>query len=136
MADFSSIAPLLSQMADNIEKTTNYLKELVDISSHLHDAHWHGVVHASDNIDIESGPPFVPIPSDEVSFLLSEFNNKLDKDDNGLVYGIDFLIDSKDPMCPQQLRYVEQIITSEDKELPNTLLNWEDYLKTAPGYKE
>jgi hypothetical protein len=132
MADFSSIAPLIDQMSKSIDETRSVLEELIEISLHIHDSHWHGVVHTAEMLSGESGGAFIPIPSDEVSFLLSEFNNKLDKDDNGLVYGIDFLIDSQDPLCPQSLRYVEQTLIHEKKVLPTVLMNWDEYLKTVP----
>jgi len=125
------IETLLGQINTTLKSIKYDVDELIEVSLHIHDAHWHGKVHHSEDLNGESGRPFIPIPTDEVSFLLSEYNNKIDKDENGLVYGLDFIIDSKDPLCPQVLRHIENTLTIA-KEVPKVKMKWKDYLKTVP----
>jgi len=132
MADLSKIESSMSNISKALDDIKVIFEDIFEIQLHIHDAHWHGALHNSSVLSGESGGPFIPIPPDEVSFLLSEMNNKLDKDSNGIVFGIDFIINPQDPMCPQVLRNIEQILINDGQKIPSTKLSWFGYIATLP----
>jgi len=132
MADLSGIENALSKILKTLDDIKLLLEDTFEVDLHVHDAHWHGVLHDSSVLSGESGKMFIPIVTDEVSFLLSEMNNKLDKDGNGLIFGIDFLINPEDPMCPQPLRNIELILSNDGQDIPSVKLSWFGYISTLP----
>jgi len=59
-------------------------------------------------------------------------NNKLDKDGNGLIFSIDFIIDANDPMCPQALRNIKSSLSNDGQVIPSVELSWSGYISTLP----
>jgi len=132
MSDLSKLESILSKVSSSLDDIKVLLEDTFEVALHVHDAHWHGVLHESNVLSGESGGLFMPIVTDEVSYLLSEMNNKLDKDGNGLIFGIDFLINPEDPMCPQPLRNIELILLNDDQPIPSVKLSWFGYISTLP----
>jgi len=107
---------------------------MMELISHIHDAHLHSKPHKCDELEGISGGPYFVLPPDETSILMSEYNNLIDKDENGMVYGIDFIIDDTDESCPNVLRE-HQAHMSEDDKNGLTILSWDDYLQSCPWNK-
>jgi len=132
MGELAAVEAILTKISKTLDDIKIILDDTYEVSLHVHDAHWHAIMHESAVLSGEAGGMFVPPPVDEISFLLSELNNKLDKDENGMVFGLDFLIDADDPMCPTPLRNIERILKSNGQTVPSTKLSWFGYVGTLP----
>jgi len=132
MVNLSGIERALNKILKTLDDIKVILEDTFEVDLHVHDAHWHGKMHDSSVLSGEAGGIFIPTVIDEVSFLLSELNNKLDKDENGLIFGIDFIINPADPMCPQLLRNIELLLTNDGQEVPSVKLSWFGYISTLP----
>jgi len=107
-------------------------KNIYDLTKHIHDSHWHGTTHCVEEFD-NIGSAFVDVV-DESSLLMNEFNNRLDKDGNELIFGFDFIIDKEDINCPPSLRSVESSLIYDNMDIPEKI-SWEKYKSTLPWNK-
>lgn len=124
----------LLQSSLNIEQSLKDMyediKETRDAVVHIHDAHMHGTNHAGeDRFDVGVGGALLPAPAGPSDRLISEFNNNMDYDDNGLIYGKDFIIDENDEDLPQTVRDMHVSMAR----LPRITMSWQDYLDTIPS---
>lgn len=104
---------------------------VLDLQEHLHDSHWHGITHfAEEGVNVENGHIFIPPIQDESSILIIEYQNKIDKDANGLIYGYDFIIDDDDPQKPMSLKMLEELMVANEDPIPSIKFKWQDYLQT------
>lgn len=108
------------------------MDNMLDVQEHIHDAHWHGSTHyAEQGINVEPGMVFIPPKIDESSVLNNEYQNKSDKDSNGLIYGYDFIISNSDPEKPISLRSIDEVMLQNGDSIPSVQMTWQDYLATV-----
>lgn len=110
-----------------------YVKEMSNAIVHIHDAHLHSTAHAAeDKYDVESGEYLLPPPMGWADRLLAEYNNNVDHDGNGLIYGKDFIIKSTDTSRPPILDSIDTILASKGGWKGKTI-TWKAYLATLPS---
>jgi len=137
VADLQGLTTILNDTMLRVEDMCITIKDMMDslieIQDHVHSSHEHPKGHyAEQGVKVEYGTYFLAPRPDESAMLVNEYNNSLDKDDNGLIYGKDFIITDTDPKKPQILRGIELLMLNEGKELPETEMMWDDYLETLP----
>lgn len=143
------IGPLtstVSMMTQVLEATKNiesklgnmyeHLFEMTDVILHIHDAHLHWKDHfGEDKYDVGIGAALMSPPVGHADRLITEYNNMTDMDGNGLIFGKDFVIDSRDEKYPIMLKSVTEIIPySKLKYIKK--ISWATYLKSLPGFGE
>ena len=107
------------------------MDNMLDMQEHIHDAHWHGSTHyAEQGVNVEPGKIFIPPKVDESSILNGEYQNKADKDGNGLIYGYDFVISNDDPEKPLPLRGVDDMMLANGDPQPSVKMTWQDYMSS------
>ena len=67
--------------------------------------------------------------STNASKLVNEFMSNEDLDDNGMIYGKDFMIDEEDEDIPPIVKQIHQNSEWSD---PETTKTWSEYLSTLP----
>ena len=101
-------------------------KEIQSYIRHIHRSHWHPFIdksHTHKNINTPTGGMSDNCRIfDPVDFLIMETYSIEDLDNNGKIYGRDFIIDPKDPEKPYGLTNAEQNI----RMYYNTKLPYED----------
>ena len=144
----NNIASVANTFSDPAQRIAKYLR-------HLHYAHVHGCCHTyyqfgkSGGDENEKSCLFTPrtqtkpcliyeqqqvedyknlSPSQTLSL---EYLQRQDKDNNGLIYGYDFIITPSDKDQPLQIRYLTKRISGY---LRIPMLSWQTYLNTTPIY--
>jgi len=117
----------------NVASMYEYVKEMSNAIVHIHDSHLHGKSHsAEDKYDVESGSYSLPMPMGWGDRLIAEYNNNMDHDSNGLIYGKDFMISSSDSSRPPILDSIDTILSSKGGWSGKTI-SWKAYLATLPS---
>ena len=110
------------------------MENMLQAQEHIHYSHWHGKTHyAEDGVNVEDGMIFIPDTPDESSILVGEYQNRIDKDENGLIYGIDFIITNEDPEKPMSLRSVDDQMLNNGDSPPSVQMRWADYMQATYG---
>lgn len=128
----SLIGSSTASMSSSIDNLAESIKEMVDAVIHMHDAHFHFLGHASEQRwDVGQGGFILPPPTGFGDKLAGEFNNSVDLDLNGLIYGRDFIIDVDDPNCPPSVRNIFETVPRK-KRMTLKKISWKSYLATLP----
>jgi hypothetical protein len=119
--------------AENIESTmavvSNYINNLHDAVVHIHNSHLHTSSHrAEDGFDTTSGGRSVVGYQSLATTLIHEYHFNEDRDQNGLIYGYDFMIDEDDIKLPP----IVLSLHNSFKRLPKTIMSWDSYRSTLP----
>jgi len=126
---YSSMVNSLHRLLSEIIELRDTSRGVLDLTEHIHESHWHGATHCVHEYDKKGNIFHGAI--DETSILMIEYNNRLDKDDNDLIFGWDFIIDKNDVNCPPGLRSFEEVMIMEGMKVPKKM-KWEDYRMTLP----
>ena len=120
-ASINDIKTLLQHILEHTQETR-------DCVVHMHDSHLHAIDHTcEDRFDVESGSAVLKPTSTAADLILREFQNNIDYDGNGLIYGRDFMISRTDSDCPPQVRQLDALMSR----YPNSI-TWSAYLETLP----
>jgi hypothetical protein len=93
---------------------------------HIHNQHLHTYPHKSLEFTDDTGAKNIAMLPDPTSILLQEFNSGRDIDGNGLVYGMDFVIEDDDTK-PIILYALE---SSDNWSFPRNKIKYEDFLNS------
>ncbi len=107
----------------------DYTYQMLELHEHVHYSHWHGRTHyADEGVHVQDGTVFIPPFQDEASILIAEYQNHIDRDDNGLIYGYDFVISDNDPHKPMSLRSLDFIMENNGDPIPSSKMSWSSYI--------
>jgi hypothetical protein len=126
---YSGMINSLGGVASGLIELRDIAQQILDLTEHVHESHWHGATHCVHERD-KKGNIFLN-SVDESAILTVEYNNRLDKDDNDLIFGWDFIIDKNDVNCPPSLRSFESIMISDGMKVPKKI-SWNEYQETLP----
>lgn len=125
----SDLVDRFDRKIELLEHIYEETKEIRHAVVHFHDSHSHETYHyAEERWSPPPGGALLPVYAGPVDRLVWEYNNSMDYDDNGLIFGRDFIIDPNDSSIPKALK---TIYYSLDK-IPGTVMSWDDYLGTVP----
>lgn len=121
---------IINHLYDNLEADGGEVpvEHPYEMSTHLHNAHLHKRDHmCEEKLSDECGGG--EAPSMPAAKLVNEHMGNNDEDGNGLVYGVDFIINPTDPDKPPMLQKIEQ---SPDFNPPSgiTKMTWSEFLAT------
>ena len=129
----STMETNLAQLKTLLTETNTNLQQSHDIVKHIHDSHLHGKSHYSeDGYNVDPGDYFLANPINEVNLLMHELDTGVDKDENGLIYAIDFIIDVNDVNKPSILVDKEMLMQKNGYKFPAQRLTWDQYRNTLP----
>ena len=133
-SSMGSVNESLGVMQTAISDMAEILREILKVQAHVHDCHWHATTHyAEQGVEgVEIGGLYMPSQPDELSLLMQESQSGIDKDNNGLVYCTDFVIDDNDPNKPLALRDIELHFMYDGIKLPSKSMTWQSYLGSLP----
>jgi hypothetical protein len=124
---------LLQNVLNTCIEMRDTLNHIRSINEHCHDSHWHSKMHyGEDGFNVGYGPPTAGLAPGETDLLANEAALGVDKDGNGLVYALDFIIDDNDPEKPMSLRDLDVQLLSDGIILSTNLLYWKTFLATLP----
>jgi hypothetical protein len=115
---------------EKIQTMADQFETVYKITKHIHDSHLHPFPHeAQDEYEVQMGGNVYPDFIGPADRLITEFNNSVDVDGNGLIYGVDFIINSDDQDKPCTLDDLEMAISQE---CLNRMakLSWKEFLET------
>jgi|SRR6056297_2843075 len=122
-------------LLEGLETESNTLKtfsdQLYNLILHLHNAHFHPTSHDVDNVDTElSGSHTLrPFCADITNKLMEELNFLQDTDQNGLIFGTDFIFDTTDSKIPD---FIITMCNNVEKTNNMIVLTWAEYEETLP----
>lgn len=127
----------MTALATSVNSLTQYMKSIYehtkvtrDCIVHLHDSHLHSIPHlCEDMFDVAPGSPWLYLPVSLAERLILEYNNNMDYDFNGIIFGKDFMISKTDKSMPPILAQMEFVIKPA-KSMKR--LSWSAYLATLP----
>lgn len=124
----AAITSAVTEMKSLLESIHEYTHETRDCILHLHDAHFHNNRHlCEDRFDVECGSSVLKLGISPGELLNREFQNGIDYDNNGLIYGKDFMISMNDSNCPPIVRELDLLMDIFPKEI-----SWNSYIETLP----
>lgn len=91
----------------NYNQLNKLLSEITKLLDHIHQCHLHQYMHKSKEFPIEHGTYGGCSMISCLERLIQEMSTEFDNDDNGEIYGRDFILDPNDPNCPLSLKHVQ-----------------------------
>lgn len=131
MAAMVELLNSTNNVESKLESTVSLLTDILKIVKHMHDAHMHNKQHEVTETENITGYRFMPQILTLADRLAQEFSSNIDIDENGLIYGFDFIIDDTDPKIPPILDELNLVILDEGYN-PSRKLTWDSYLQTVP----
>lgn len=127
----------ITALSESVKNLEQYMKNIYehtkttrDCIVHIHDSHLHSSPHlCEDMFDTPPGSPWLNVPPSLPERLIMEYNNNMDYDFNGLIFGHDFMISKDDPQKPPYLAQMEHVVRPSKK---MKRMTWASYLATLP----
>lgn len=138
-SDFISIAETTSEI---LTLWTNVLnryqqmydvlnKEILPLLDHLHSCHWHPLLkmHEANQYPNDTGYSAGCSNISCLDRLVQEITTETDVDDNGSIYGKEFILNPTDESCPRILKNVQTQYELSFEKYSSNMMNFINYFK-------
>lgn len=136
LPSLTTMVSMQQTMNENMEITKDEVVELsslaatlASVMTHIHNSHYHCKPHdCNDGFDVDNGYHTLPPLEGAVTRLMAELMTGVDKDENGMICGVDFYLDPDDENLPLGVKDCYLVMET----IPKVKMTWAEYRATLP----